>query len=170
MGIGGVVSVVTALVSAWGNARVAEQQFAREAEQQKLASLEAVLDAAGLALEEAHWALRAAVEARKESPESTSLEDPGAKAWRRMCERMDAAKADVSRQGTRLAIRLGVAAASVEAYNSVQRGYRELVDEVRAFGEDAEVAEFSRRLDELGSRDQPRFLDEAKNLLIPRTI
>jgi hypothetical protein len=66
-GIGGAVSVTTAVVTVVANARASEHQFAREAEAKKLESLQSVLDDAGLALENMHWAIRAAVAVRPES-------------------------------------------------------------------------------------------------------
>lgn len=61
VGIGGIVSLATALLTPRVNAQLSMRQFDRETERKKIESLEAVLDDAGLALEDMHWALREAL-------------------------------------------------------------------------------------------------------------
>jgi hypothetical protein len=168
-GIGGAVSLITAVVTALANARASEHQFAREAEAKKLESLQSVLDDGGLALENVHWAIRAAVAVRPESTSPISADDDGQEDWRGACARMEAAKADVSRQGTKLAIRLGVPSGCVDAYNSAQSRYRDLVDDASSSGsETPSNAELSQRLDALGTDHE--YLNEAAKLQRPKTV
>ena len=171
--IGGVVSLATALVTASATARAAEEQFARETEREKLEALQAVLDAAAVALEEVHWVLRGAVDSGEPHPPSTSSGDGNGRAWSEVSDRMRAASAEASRQGARLAIRLGVEHPCVAAYDSAQRQYRRLIEEILRSGPSA-VAERSwawrERLNTLGDEDEPRFLNQAKDLLRPRTV
>jgi hypothetical protein len=168
-GIGGAVSLTTAVVTAVTNARTSEHQFAREAETKKLESLQSVLDDAGLALENAHWTIRAAVAVRPESTSPISPNDEGHKNWRAVCARMEEAKAEASRQGTKLAIRLGDPSDCVEAYNSAQFRYRELVEDTSSSGSGSPSnAELTQRLDALG--EDHAFLNQAARLLRPKTV
>jgi hypothetical protein len=168
-GIGGAVSLATAVVTALANARTSAHQFAREAEAKKLESLQSVLDDAGLALENEHWAIRAAVAARPESTSPISAKDEGDENWRAACARMEAAKADVSRQGTKLAIRLGVPSDCVDAYNSAQFRYRGLVDDASSSGSGTpRNVELTRRLDALGT--DHTYLNAAAQLQRPKAV
>jgi hypothetical protein len=150
-GIGGAVSLITAVVTVVANSRASEHQFAREAEVKKLESLQSVLDDAGLALENMHWAIRAAVAVRPESTSPISPSDEGHDGWHAACARMEAAKEEVSRQGTKLAIRLGLPSNCVEAYDRFQRQYRDLVENAKRSGtETPSNPELSDQLDKLG--------------------
>jgi hypothetical protein len=180
-GIGGVVSITTALVTPWVSSRFAMQQFAREAEQEKRQGLEAVLDEAGLALEEAHWSIRHAltVKAEPDFSDGGSGQAPGPepsprwqKQWRAAFARMEEARAATSRQGTRLAVRLGGPERSgcVAAYNHIKDGYWKLLGEVMDAGLEGklETQKIDNRLKRLG--DDQRFHDEASKLLTPVTV
>jgi gas vesicle protein len=173
VGIGGIVSLATALLTPRVNARLSERQFGRETERKKLESLEAVLDDAGVALEEVHWALREAL-VLLPCVSSSPAEDKIDSGWEDVCRRMAAAQAQVSCQGTRLAIRLGAPAAGVsspcvEAYNGLQNGYRDLVRQVRGGrGSGLDVADLQRRLDTCG--DHQAYLNQAAVLLKPRSV
>jgi len=168
--IGGGLSLATAVLTPRVNARLAKDQFAREAEAKKIDGLQAVLDDAGLALEAVHWALWEAVVLRSKDDRS-----PNDQEWHRTRAGLSAAQAEVSRQGTRLAIRLGASKAGahapcVESYDTLQKRYRKLVSEVRDLppGHAVDLDAFERRLDVAGNHHP--FLDKAAVLLTPRTV
>jgi hypothetical protein len=82
---------------------------------------------------------------------------------------METARAEASRQGTKLAIRLGVPSDCVDAYNSAQFRYRDLVHDASSAGSGAPSgAELTRRLEELG--DDHAFLNAAAELLRPKAV
>jgi hypothetical protein len=170
-GIGGGLSLATALLTPWVTVRLSRQQFAREAEQRKLADLQSVADDAGLALETVHWAAHDALRrvALGSSPDPALMEE-----WREACSKMAAAQADASRQGTRLAIRLGaprggVSSPCVAAYDELQDRYRGIVREIQgASGGEADLRSLGDRLDRLG--DHQTYLNQASLLLKPKAI
>jgi hypothetical protein len=164
--IGGAVSVVTAALAAVANAKATGHQFARETEAKELESLQSVLDDAGLALENVHWAIYAVVAARPESTSPISANHGGDEDWRAACEEMEAAQADVSRQGTKLAIRLGVPSDCVDAYDRKQKRYRKLVQHARgAGGEAPSNAELTDCLEDYGA--DHTYVNCAARLLRP---
>jgi hypothetical protein len=170
-GIGGAVSITTALLAPWVSSRFAAQQFAREAEQEKRKSLEAVLDQAALALEEVHWSILHALTVFRQPDSSSQQEDN----WRAARGRMEDARAEASRQGTRLAVRLGgptdnIHSHCVAAYDGLQKEYRQLVDEVMdsSPGGKLNTTEIEQQLNALGA-DQT-YHNAASALLVPSTM
>jgi hypothetical protein len=170
-GIGGVVSMTTALLSPRINARVAREQFDRTAEEKKLDGLADVLDSAGLALEGLHWALRdAVVRLRKGGA-------PEGEAWDKAIRRLGRKQREASRQGMRLALRLGVATRDdappvVSEYDQLQKRYRDLVHRLRdevARGKEIDVAAIDAELNQLGE-DQHVFIDAAAATLRPASV
>jgi hypothetical protein len=170
VGIGGILSLATGLLTPRVNAQLSAQQFKRETESKRLEGLEAVLDEAGLALEEVHWALREALAVLAHARSLPSVHEEADSRWLEICARMATAQAQVSRLGTRLAIRLGAPTATVDspcvaAYNDRQMGYRGLVREVQDpdSQRNLDLAELQRRLDVLGHHDA--YLNEAAKLI-----
>jgi hypothetical protein len=170
-GIGGAVSITTALLAPWVSSRFAEQQFVREAEQEKRKSLEAVLDQAALALEEVHWSILHALTVFRQPDSSPGKEDN----WRVACRRMEDARAEASRQGTRLAVRLGgptdnIHSHCVAAYDGLQKEYRQLVGKVMdaSLAGTLDSSKIEQKLDALGA-DQT-YHNAASALLIPITM
>lgn len=164
------MTISAALVTPWLSARLSDQRLAREAEGKKLESLEAVLDQAGLALEEVHWALRDGLPSW--SVPSPSAPGRPAGAQEKARKRLSNAQADASRQGTRLAIRLGADSGSrrspcVAAYDKKQKHYRALVRTVLDADDDSAFspAVIQQELDELG--DDQSYINEAAKLLRP---
>jgi hypothetical protein len=172
--IGGALSLATAVLTPRVNARWARDQFAREAEAKKLDGLQAVLDDAGLALEAVHWALRNALVLRSKNGGLPAGRDDREE-WRGARAGLSAAQAEVSRQGTRLAIRLGAPKAGVHspcvsAYDVLQQQYRALVRELRELppGGSVDLDPLEQQLDAVG--DHHSFLNQAAVLLKPRSV
>jgi hypothetical protein len=131
-----------------------------------------VADDAGLALEAMHWAVNDVL--GRAGHTAPSDPDP-ARAWRDACSAMRGAQTEVSRQGTRLAIRLGSPRGGVEspcvaAYDELQDRYRAIVSKLQASpgGSDLDVPALRETLDALA--DHHTYLNQASLLLKPRSV
>jgi hypothetical protein len=123
--IGGLLSAAAALTAPWLTSTLAARQFREELGWRRLDELAALMDNAGLALEQFHWSLRRAIDALADGEDET-------KRWERREAAIAKAREQASSLGTRLAIRLGPAneADLVGIYDDFQARYTEVADAV----------------------------------------
>jgi hypothetical protein len=149
VGVGAVLSAITALASPWLSARLARARFLEELELHRVDEVAAVMDDAALALERFHWSLRRSIDViADDAAEPAELQ--------RRLSAVDQAQDHASSFGSRLAIRLGPREQSelVSVYDDFQTGYRALADVVLTSAGKADATLLRSKLGQLADHDR----------------